>query len=47
MTPLTNNPAVAVAFARRANNDQVRRADERRRARELRDAAPGRRHWFF
>lgn len=47
MTPLAGNPAAAVAYARRANHDQVRRADERRRARELRDAAPGRRHWFL
>ncbi len=47
MTPLTGNPAAAVAYARRANHDQVRRADERRRARELRGVALGRRHWFL
>lgn len=49
MTPLTGNPNVAVAYARRANHDQVQRADDRRRALELRCAARARRHrigWF-
>ena len=49
MNPLTTNPAIALDHARRTNQEDIRRAEQRRIARELRlatkDPRPRRFTW--
>ena len=42
MNPITVNPAVALAYARRANEEDVRRAEQQRLARRRRSTEPRR-----
>ena len=42
MNPITANPAVALAYARRTNEEDVRRAEQHRLARPRRSPEPRR-----